>query len=222
VAKSKAELEEDCRKYHLHLAESRAAREAGDHFHALECAAKCLDYVDGMMRYERKYDDRDFRSVPAIDFILTLAPLFLCRQLVSRVEELLYSQRLIEKYTSHDMGGKVSDAEVTLDNAYRLWNYLARNPNTRQDELEGTLGWSQEQWRRLCLYWDEIGLLYREPEGVSYRLRLRKPLHEFTTGKCPACGAKMRKPKLDLFSQVQCETCRELVILVLLAHDSSA
>ncbi|QDV91048.1 hypothetical protein RAS2_21370 [Phycisphaerae bacterium RAS2] len=222
MAKSKIELEGDCEKYYQHLAESRAAQESGDYLLALECAAKCLDFVDGMMRFERKYEEKEFRSVTAIDFILRIAPLFLCKQLLLQIEALLKSQRLIEKNTSQDLGDKLSEAWLALKNAYRLWNHLEQNPDSRQDELEEILGWVQEDWRQLCLRWEEFGLVYREPEGVSYRIRLRYPMREPTEGKCPACGETVKKPRCELLTQTPCDACGKVEVFVLVVNSASA
>ncbi len=215
MAKSKADLQKDRDNYYQHLTESRAAHAAGDCLRSLDCAARCLDYIDGMMRYERKYEDKEFLSIEAIDVILNEAPFFLHYQLLDRVEEILESKRLIEKHTSADLDQLLSEARQVMQNAYRLWDHVERNPGVRQDLLEETLGWTQDAWQRLSLRWSELELLERTPEGETYRLHIRDPFRESTLAKCPTCGVVAKATKHVFLQERTCPKCKRQVLFVL-------
>lgn len=222
MAKSKVELEEDREKYNSLMSDARAALKHGLFHHAVELALSTWDHIDGMMQYERKYEDREFASISAIDLVLKYAPLLFEFENLDRLESLLKTRKRIERDTSADMAARLEKARVQMWDAYRLWEQLEQHSETRQDELRRELGGKQDTWRSIVECWEQVGVVSRSPEGGSYRIRLRTPLAEQIQGKCTECGFLWRMPKRDLLMKTNCQSCNKSVHFVLLYEEAEA
>lgn len=215
MAKKKSEMEADVAEYRSRMAKARAAEGKGMYRLALDSAVSAWDYIDGMMQYERKYEQRDFDSVDAIDFILRYAPLLLDFRALDKLDELLKAYKRIERDTEADMGQKLADARARMWANHRLWEYLETHPQARQDELRQRLGGEQEYWRSVAAGWEKMGLVAREPAQGSYRLCLSTRLGQIVRGKCPRCGHIVEAPKAMLFERTRCPDCKAEVSFVL-------
>jgi len=216
MAMTKAEMEYHQQCYHSLMAIARASEQAGMYRVAVEKALASWEHVDGMMQYARKYENKEFSSVPAIDLILKYAPLLLDFGSLDALERLLKDCRRIEKNTSDSMGDKLTSARAFLRDAHRLWDHLEWNPGARQDELRRLLGGDQDRWRGMAEAWDRMGLLRREPEGGSYRLSLFTRMGEVVPAKCPACGNVFEAPKSMCLEEMACPECKASVLFVIL------
>ncbi|HVP11023.1 MAG TPA: hypothetical protein VMV94_07530, partial [Phycisphaerae bacterium] len=127
---TKAEMEAHRAQYYELIAKARAARQDGRYREAVELAMSSWEYVDGMMQYERKYEDKEFNSVEGIDVVLKYAPLLFDLDSLNRLEDLLKDRRRIERDTSADMGDKLAKATAMMWEARRMWNYLEREPGS--------------------------------------------------------------------------------------------
>ena len=93
----KAEMEEHQRCYHEQLARARVAQKLGDFAAAVELARSSWEHIDGMMRYERKYESREFGGVEGIDLVLQYAPLIFDKKSLDALGVLLKERRAIER-----------------------------------------------------------------------------------------------------------------------------
>ena len=211
----KAEMGEHRRKYHALLGEARSAERKGLYHRAVELALSSWTYIDGMMQYERKYEEKDFNSLPAIDMILKYAPLLLDFQSLDKLQSLLKKYSRIDKNTSASMADKLAGARVQMRDAYRLWDHLERHPGTRQSRLRKVLGGDQDQWRTVAEAWDRLGLVFRTPDNGSYRLALSTRMGEIVSAKCPSCGEIAKAPKAMFLSQLTCPECGEAALFVI-------
>lgn len=216
MALKKDELREHWDCYQALMGEARAAERNGLYQVAVDKALSSWDYVDGMMQYGRRYEKTEFTSIPAIDLTLRYAPLLLHMESLNRLEGLLKDFRRIEKNTSHSLGDKLEASKALMWEAYRLWDHLERNPDFRQDELARTLGGDQEHWRSIVEGWEKMGLIRRQPDGRSYKLRLATRMGEIISAKCPHCGVVVQAPKAMCLEENTCPECRRKVILVML------
>ena len=222
MAMSKAEMEDHQRTYQSLMADARTAERAGLYRTAIEKALESWKHIDGMMQYERRYEDREFGSIPAIDLTLKYAPLLLDFVSLDALEGLLKDCRRIERNTSDNLGEKLATARTRMWEAYHLWDYLEWNPIVRQDELRRLLGGDQDHWRFLAESWDRMGLLRREPEGGTYRLALSTRMGEVVPAKCPACGSVVEAPKAMFLEERACPKCRAGNLFVILSTQSAA
>ena len=222
MAKSKAELESDSVQYHELIDQARSALRDGHHEEAVQIAWASCKHIDGMMQFERKYEDREFSNIEAIDVILNFAPLLFHSQLLDDLQSLLKSQRRIDRDASDDLASDLSKARTRMWEAYRLWNHIEQNHECRQDELRATLGGNQDQWRTIAELWEKIGLIRRTTESGSYRLALATRIDAVAIAKCPACGMAVRWTKYKLFDKVDCPKCRTKGRFVLLSRAPSA
>jgi len=90
---TKAEMEAHRAQYYELIAKARAARQDGRYREAVELAMSSWEYVDGMMQYERKYDDKKFSSIEGIDLVLEYAPILFDAESLDKLEFLLKKQR---------------------------------------------------------------------------------------------------------------------------------
>jgi hypothetical protein len=219
---TKAEMEVHRAQYYELIAKARAARQEGLYREAVELAMSSWNYIDGMMQYERKYEDKEFGSIEGIDMVLKYAPMLFDRESLDKLEVVLKNQRRIERDTSADMANKLAEARMLMWDARRMWDYLEQHPQSRQDELRVVLGGNQEQWRGMAEAWDQMGLLCRRPDGGSYRLTLVTGPEDVLRGKCPSCGLVARAPRSRLLSEVVCPNCHKAVSFVVLCKEALA
>ena len=210
-------MENHQRLYQSLTADARAAERAGLYRVAVEKALESWKHIDGMMQYERRYDNKEFASVSTIDLTLKYAPLLLDFTSLNRLEGLLKDCRRIEKNTSDNLGDKLVAARALMWDAHRLWDHLERNPDSRQDELGRLLGGKRERWRGIIEAWEKMGLLRREPEGGTYRLALSTRMGELVSAKCPACGNVSEAPKAMCLEENACPECKTTVLFVILS-----
>lgn len=221
MAMKKAEMEEHRERYHAVIAEARSALEQGDYRKAIELAVSSWEYIDGMMQYERRYEDAQFNSIEGIDIVLQYAPFLLDLQSIDTTESLLKLQRRVEKNTSANMGDRLTKARELVWDAYRMWDLLNRQAEVRQDDLRRLLGGHMDRWRSLAEAWDKMGLVGRIPEHGSYRLSILTRMNEEILAKCPSCGVVVKAAKSKLLVEQACPKCHGRVLFVLLLRKPS-
>ena len=119
---------------------ARAALKDGRYQDAIALAVSSLDYIDGMMQYEKKYDGKEFDSIDSIDLLHRYAPYLFEFEVLDSIEALLKGQRRIEKNTSRDLGDRLDESRTRMWEAHRLWSHLEQQPEARQDILSRVLG----------------------------------------------------------------------------------
>ena len=216
MALKKVDMEYHRGQYHTLTASARAALQDGLYGKAVELAGSAWEHIDGMMQYERKYEDRTFDSIEAIEIVLSYAPLLFDFQVLERLELLLRNQRRIDKHASDDLAGKLSDARAVMWDAYRLWNRLEQLSEDPAAEIVLDVGDERGQWRRLFESWERMGVTCRVPDRPSGRPVLRTRMDELALGKCPSCAAVVKARKIRLPDEVPCPKCRAAVNFVIL------
>ena len=215
----KTEMEQHHTAYHELVAQARSAERTGLYRMAMQLALSSWEHMDGMMQYERKYENTEFETIPAIEMVLKYAPLLLDFESLDRLETLLKDCRRIEKNTSECLADRLSTARARMWDNHRLWDHLERNPGTRQSKLRKQLGGEQEQWRSVVEDWHRMGLLRRSPDGGSYALTLATQMGELVIAKCPACGRTAEGTKAIFLDEVPCPNCAATGPFVILGTD---
>lgn len=204
---AKADLAADTAQYDALVREARAAEAAGHFAKAVRTAASAWEHLEGMMKYRRKYEEVDFRSVPCIDIVLRYAPLVLDHEVLGRLAELLRTRKSIDRHASDDLSQRVEAAKALMRAAHRLWDHVDKHGDFVQSRLRGTLGGDQDQWRWIAERWESMGLLRREKERGSYRLRHVTNLDESVTATCFECGTASAARKGDFLIPYPCAKC---------------
>jgi hypothetical protein len=186
---TKAELENHRTQYEALVSRARVEQNECRYRDAVETAAASWDHIDGMMRYEKKYNNREFTSIDGIDIVLRYAPVFFDSRILEKLESLLRAHRRIEKNTSVNLAEKLSEARTLMWDARRLWNHFETQSEQRQGDLRRTLGGDQERWRWIVEIWTAAGVVSRTPDNGSYRLTFSTQLEKKTSAKCPSCAA---------------------------------
>ena len=115
----KSEMEAHRAAYYA-LISARAALQQGLYHKAIDEASASWEYIDGMMQYERRYESKEFESVEGIDIVLEFAPLVFGFQSLEKLDELLRSQRRIDKHSSDDLAARLDSARQSLRDVHRL------------------------------------------------------------------------------------------------------
>jgi hypothetical protein len=217
----KAELEWHAREYERHAGAARLAEREGLYEQVVKAALEAWPHIDGMMQYEKKYNSREFSSIPTIGMVLRYAPLLLDAESLDRVECLLKERKRIDKNTSVSLSDALSAARRRLWDAHRLWDRLEWEGEQRQDELQRTFGGNQDEWRALAEAWERMGLVARQPEGSSYRVGLQTRFGAIFSGKCPQCGDHVEAPKAMFLEQMKCPHCNQTAMFTIIAAESS-
>ena len=212
----KAEMEYHYNYYKKSMTDVRNFVDQGFFAEALKIAFEAWEHIDGMMQYARKYKDREFNNIEAIDYVLKYAPLLFDFESLDTLEQRLKSCKRIEKNTSICIAELLLEARRIMTQAHKLWNYLELNPHTRQDQLSKILGGNQDEWRNIVESWAKMGLLLRNKESRSYRLNIQIRMGELTRGKCTQCGSYQEAPKAMLLDTVTCPDCGKQASFVIL------
>jgi hypothetical protein len=202
MAKKKAELAADDQRYRELLAHARHAQVHHDFEQAIDFAVQSLPYVDGMMRYQGKYEDAQFTSVETIDLILHLAPLLFHSKSLNELRAILKVQRRIDKEATDDLGARLQDAEQQMQFAYRLWNELQLAPHER---------WTREprgnpaQYAGIAEAWLAMGVI-ESASGGDYQPSTR--FDAPALAKCPSCGVTAKAAKAKFLEEIACPKCK--------------
>jgi hypothetical protein len=208
MAKKKVELEEDRAQYHELVAKARSALSDGRFQEAIRLAASSWTHIDGMMQYERKYENREFSNIESIDIVLEYAPLLFEFALLDELESLLKTQRKIDRDASDDLAANLSEARTRMWAAHRLWNHLEKMGECIQDQLCSTLGGDQGQWRKIAETWETMDVIHRTPDRATFRLSFQTRMDAETDAKCPSCGTVVTRCKSQFLNEMACPNCR--------------
>ncbi len=212
----KAEMEYHSQQYQELMQQARRAETLGMYQEAVSLALTCWNHTDGMMQYQRKYEKKEFSSIPAIDIVLKYAPTLFDHEALQTLQNLLQKCKRVERNTSESLGDKLNQARKKMWEAHQLWGHIEMNPGCRQDELNRVLGGNQDRWRETAEMWEKMGLLNRKAERGSYKLDFQTRMDAVIHGKCPACGENVEAPKSMLIERQRCPECQEEIRFVLL------
>lgn len=218
VAMKKEDMERHREQYYALMAQARAAHDEGLYHQAVELAISTWDHIDGMMQYERKYEEKVFDNVEGISMVLQYAPLLLNLESLEMLESLLKDQRRIDRNTSESVKEQLAKARELLWEAHRMWEQIERRHAATADELFGTLGGKKSRWRLIAEEWEKMGLLRRIPKGRVEQLALSTRMDEVVLAKCPTCGVVAKARKSEFLEEHACPSCCNLVTFVILVR----
>lgn len=218
----KAELEECHKQYRKLMKDAREAQNAGAFRDAVRKAIAAWPHIDGMMQYERKFNNTELPTVEAIELVLNYAPTVFDRESLDQLETLLKDQRRIEKNTSENLSDKLGKARALMWDAHRLWDYLESHPDANEADIKKVFQGGHAIRRALLSQWEAMGLLRRASDGSSQRFSLTTRMGQIIPAKCSSCGAVTEGPKAMFLEPVACPECRARVNFVLLACVPSA
>jgi hypothetical protein len=219
MAMTKAEMEAHHSEYHTCLSLAREAEEEKDFQTALNWVVSSWVHIDGMLRFERKYQGEESCRIFGLLTAFRLAPLLLDFERLDALESLLKKGKRVAKASVDDLGDELSKARQLLADAHRLWDYLERHGEIRQDDLRTTFGGNQDIWRWMAEQWGKMLILKRRREGNSYRLTLTTQLSSSMRAKCPSCGVIAKASQEKLLAEQLCPKCGVRGHFVLLPDD---
>ncbi|MBX3318066.1 MAG: hypothetical protein KF902_14515 [Phycisphaeraceae bacterium] len=204
---SKARLEADRAEYDDHMRLARDAENRHDYAEALRHAMAALEHVDAMMKFERRYEETEFDSVPCIDMVVRLAPLIFHAESIERVRAILKQHRAVERNTSADLAKTLDDAVARMADARRLWNSIEANPGTTLNALQESLGGDPGVWRDIVSQWVSASIVCRAiiPRGVE--LRLASEITAPARARCSRCTRLVQGKRGQFYTEQRCPTC---------------
>jgi hypothetical protein len=212
---AKAELRSAQESYDAQMLLADQALTGGRYAEAIAHAKAAWPLVDDMMKYERRWEGTEFKSVPCIDLVIRYAPLRLDSGSLDELEALLRTKKSIDRHASDDIAARLVDARELIHSAHRLWDYLETHPNVRQDRLDDELGGPQATWRWIAEQWEGMGLLARTKHAGSYLLRLVTDMNAQARGLCSSCSASAGGRRRKLLKPQECPRCGRTVSFVL-------
>lgn len=218
MGRRKEELQFEKAEYYALLARAKEAEAAGDFPKAVEWAVQSWQYVPGMMQYERKYENREFKSVDTIDVVLEHAPWLFDMGSLNELERLLRSKRQIDRDASDDLAARLREAQGLCRDAVVLWNAIESHPGITIAELGELLGGSAAGRLRVIEAWIRLGALCESREGGARRLSLVTRMDEVVAGKCSECGVSVKGPKRALLPPRTCPKCKRMSSFAIVAH----
>ena len=216
MAMKKADMEADHTQYGSLLLEAKSAQQVGDYCRALDAAKSAWRFIDGMMQYERRYNQKEFTTIDAIDMVLEYAPLFFDLQSLLDLENLLRDTRRIEKNTTDSLNERLSEARSKTWEAYHLWAQLELLGEARSDVLQDTLGGESNRWHHIASAWEQMGVIERRRDADSDRLALSTRMDVPALAKCPKCGVVVRAAKAKFLKEQSCPKCNTENLFVIL------
>lgn len=221
MAMRKSEMEECSTAYADAVAAANRAIAAGSFSEAVENAMAAWPHIDGMMQYGKRYEQREFDRIEAVDIVLRYAPYLLDAESLDKAETLLRNCKRIDRNADADISADLAEARARLWRNHRLWEYVESRPECRQDELASALGPEQEYWRTVAEAWERLGLIVRVSAGRSYTLALRTRLGQVVIGKCAECGELLDAPKEALLEECTCAACGRNSLFVIIDQEKS-
>lgn len=221
MAKKKAELEADRQRYYEFMTLARVAERQGLYREAIGHAMQSWPFIDGMMQFEGKYEERDFHSVDAMDLVFRYAPLLMDIELLSKAADLLKQFKRIERDTDADMGAKLEQAIERAWHAHRLWSHIEQHGVARQDDFRHSLGGDQEECRAIAEGWERMGLVQRYQKDDSYVVALVTRMGKIVIGKCSQCGTRTEAPKSMFLEPLKCPSCEQTTNFVICSLGST-
>jgi hypothetical protein len=215
MAKTKAELEADVANYFAQMQAANAAIGNGDIAGAVVFAVSSLPFVDGMMRYQRKYHNVEFASVDAIDVVLANAPVLLDAESLEQINSLLNASRSIEKNTSVNLGERLAAARTMLRDAYAIWELFDQESGVLDSNAWMRVPCEMERWSVIVNAWTSFGLLRQVDNGA--RFQWATSMDAIVQAKCPLCGVLVKAPKHRLLDEAGCPSCRAKAWFVLVS-----
>lgn len=205
MAPTKAELAEGRDAYYNLLFQSKTALEKRHYYDALGFASAAMTYVDGMMQFERRFENRTISTIECFDIIVRFAPpLFRLRDL-DALAALLASQKRIERNSSTSYLAQVPHARSRLFKAYRLWEGFERQGSVPVND-------PQLIQHDLTLQdWLQMGLVHQVTDSNEVRWALVTSLSRTVRAKCASCGKIAGAAKRRFLEPCKCPQCANSV-----------
>lgn len=216
---TKVEMESHRNEYHALVSKARAAIQSGAHLQAVQMAVSSWPHIDGMMQYERKHEKMDLVHLEGVEIVLAHAPYLLDFESLNQLDNLLKSQRRIEKNTSADLAENVAKSRALMREAYDFWSFLESSQDSPEQQLNENWKRNQVSWQSIAKTWEAMGLIRRssnrDPKGFVFSTQMRA----HSVGKCSSCGAIGKAAKAKFLQKMACPKCKTTAYFVILARD---
>jgi predicted transcriptional regulator len=212
---SKAALQAAQLQYDQCMAAARNHERNGQLEEAIRQAIEAWEHLEGMMKFERKWEDREFKSVPCIDMVLRHAPMLLDGKSLDRLGDLLKEQRSIDKLASDDLAARLQEAKQRMRAIHQLLARVEAEPGITVTRLAETCGCDRPTVDQICERLEAMELIEVDRTGKARELRLATDFDRNITGLCESCGRGAALLWWDALSVRKCPTCGEEAYFVL-------
>lgn len=185
---SKAHLAAAQVQYDALVSRAMEAESRGDTLEAVRLAQEAWKHLPDMMKFEKKYEEGTFQSVPCIDMVLRLAPPLLDIDALTGVETLLKQNRSIDRDASDDLAARLKEARSRLNSCWRVLRLLETTDGARWLDLQQETQLNEPELRSTIESLFTVGLLKPHASDHPTRFRLNDVLTRAVHATCAACG----------------------------------
>ena len=195
---------EQCVAYESRITGMLRAKEFPAVFSVCE---ESLPHIVPAIQYRKKKSiEPETPSLLAFRAISKYAPAFFEHAAMETLLTFVKSNRLLANHEQRFL--QLVESALECEEVARvLWNHIEQHTGFLQRNIHETLGIDQDTAVGVLNIWEEFGVIFREPECGSYRLRFRTRLDALVEGICPSCGVRGKGRKEVFFRATACKKC---------------
>lgn len=212
---AKADLIAAQSKYDSLVRDSRNAERDGEYGIAIERAKSAWPHVVDMMKYEKRYEAAEFKSLPCIDTVLRLAPPLLDIDSLDELASLLKANRSIDRDASDDLAARVVDARSRLRACYEVLGLFEAAEQSTLLQLLEQSGRGRSEIEPVVKELVSVCVLERSGRAGTAEIRLRRGVASLARAQCVHCGAKYAGQLAQAVAMDACPSCQRIDAMVL-------
>lgn len=201
---TKAELEWQCNTFNTISSQAELAYTEGKLTVSIDFALQSLQFIDGMIQFEKRFKKSEVIQQPTLKLILVNAPIIFRFQAINDVEEFLNRTKRVEKNSSIDWRKMIEEARRLLDSALHLWQLIETESDINCVDRIGRV--------YLLNAWERMGVVTHQLQGYS----ITSAMNARYRAKCFGCGQVFDSNKDSLLSEMSCPVCKTMQYFVIL------
>jgi hypothetical protein len=204
---TKAELEWNANTFKTLSQQARGLIAEYNYTRAIEIALQSLQFIDGMIQYERRYNKQENVQQSTLAIILNYAPVIFHYRAIDTLEAYLLSTKRVHKTSDIDWLERIVAARQMMTSALNLWQCIEVDQDYKH--IDNTF--------RVFLTdcWLRLGLIAKRTTNVA-GFAFVSSLSERFRGKCSSCGLVCDTTKETLLSDMNCPGCKVSCSMVIL------
>jgi hypothetical protein len=170
------------------------------------CEASFPHIVPAIKYRKKRGIEPETPALLSFGVITKYAPPLFEHSVLESLSGFVKSTRLLAKQEQ----GHLEAIEIAFEQeemARVLWNHLEARPGFLQRDIRKELGIGQERALAIIEIWEELGVVGRRKESLSYALDFGSRLDAITGGVCQCCGVRGKGPREAFFKPVLCRNC---------------
>ena len=219
---AKADLEFDHEEYLAALEQAQLAMRTADLADAVAHAVQSFEHVDGMMQFEKRYNDVESVAVDTVSLVIENAPLVFDNDALDKVESLLASKKRIERNAQGHLREKLAAAREAIREVGLVWDHIDRLQESTDAREWFAIPCKTARWRFIVSAWSAMGIIRPVERDGADAFEWVTRMDAATRAKCSSCGTLAKGPRVRLLEPAVCPACRQKVSFVLVGDEEPA